>query len=295
MSPKVVKFLVVPATAVFGIASIRVHAMGGAHVEGLLTQQQLSIYTPVPQKKFHYVDEQPGALQSALGTVRQQLQSYLRAVKGSLLSTKLRVGNIYHAGEDVYHYLKDPPPGFLPRVGVITGAGLTGLILARRGSRLRRLLLPLGLASLGAGVCYPAHSLAFLKVSGRQAWSASQWSASAVSSLWRTEPSAAPPAPPPPPISPAADSQRSQASRPEPPAPSGPPAPPASDPPTGDTTLPRSPAAPQASGSAHAVPTSRPGAQTSPPAGKPGFTADPRLMDFGQSSPEDADLYSTRG
>lgn len=34
---------------------------------------------------------------------------------------------------DTYHFLRDPPPGFLPRVGVITVSGLAGLILARKG------------------------------------------------------------------------------------------------------------------------------------------------------------------
>ncbi|XP_076148166.1 MICOS complex subunit MIC27-like [Alosa pseudoharengus] len=328
MSPKLVKFVAVPATAILGIASFRVHYVTREpNVEGLLTPHQLSIYTPLPQK-FQYVAEQQGALQSHLGIAREWLQSYVRAVKGSLLSAKVRTVNLYHAGEDVYHYLKDPPPGFLPRVGFISGAGLTGLILARRGSRLRRLLLPLGLASLGAGICYPAPTLAFLKVTGRQAWAASQWSMSAVSTLWRSEPSehhpARPPpsssppppssSPPPPAPAPAAPTTHSKPSQSRVPKPSVPHESPPSDLAAEDATLPSSPAAPQDSGKGPAVPTSRPEqplplplllplappppltapAESTRPAGKPGFTADPQLMDFGQSNPEDADLYSTR-
>lgn len=34
---------------------------------------------------------------------------------------------------DTYDFLKDPPPGFLPRVGVIGVSGLAGLVLARKG------------------------------------------------------------------------------------------------------------------------------------------------------------------
>ncbi|XP_062380013.1 MICOS complex subunit MIC27-like [Sardina pilchardus] len=322
MSPKLVKFVAVPATAVLGIASFRVHyATREPNVEGLLTTHQLSIYTSLPQK-FQYVEEQQGALQSNLGIARGWLQSYVRAVKGSLLSAKVKAVNLYHAGEDVYHYLKDPPPGFLPRVGIISGAGLTGLVLARKGSRLRRLLLPLGLASLGAGICYPASTLALLKVTGRQAWAASTWSVSAVSSLWRSEPPEHPPAPPPtstpPPSSPPPPS-----SSPPPPSSSPPPqhpsqpseSPPPPVLPAGDPALPSSPAAPRDSGKGPAVPTtSRPEEPVplllplAPPppltapaesaraaAGKSGFTTNPQLMDFGQSSPEDADLYSTRG
>lgn len=39
---------------------------------------------------------------------------------------------------DVYYYLKDPPPEFLPRFGTITMAGLLGMFLARKGTLTRR-------------------------------------------------------------------------------------------------------------------------------------------------------------
>lgn len=35
--------------------------------------------------------------------------------------------------EDAYVYLKNPPPEFLPKIGVITIAGLAGVVLARKG------------------------------------------------------------------------------------------------------------------------------------------------------------------
>lgn len=34
---------------------------------------------------------------------------------------------------DLFFYLKDPPPEFLPRFGTITMAGLLGMFLARKG------------------------------------------------------------------------------------------------------------------------------------------------------------------
>lgn len=37
---------------------------------------------------------------------------------------------------DVFYYLKDPPPGFLPRFGTITMAGLLGMFLARKGNHI---------------------------------------------------------------------------------------------------------------------------------------------------------------
>ena len=43
--------------------------------------------------------------------------------------------------QDAYVYLKNPPPEFLPKVGVITVSGLTGLVLARKGKELHSLSL----------------------------------------------------------------------------------------------------------------------------------------------------------
>lgn len=34
---------------------------------------------------------------------------------------------------DVYHFLKDPPSGAVPRISVIAVSGLAGMILARKG------------------------------------------------------------------------------------------------------------------------------------------------------------------
>lgn len=101
---------------------------------------------------------------------------------------------------DVYCYLKDPPPEFLPRFGTITMAGLLGMFLARKGtliwssnkmkcekslkslhlpclklacihlcdlmlgSRFKRTVVPLGLMSAAASVCYPAQAVAVVKV-----------------------------------------------------------------------------------------------------------------------------------
>uniref|UniRef100_A0A3Q2QRC7 MICOS complex subunit n=1 Tax=Fundulus heteroclitus TaxID=8078 RepID=A0A3Q2QRC7_FUNHE len=65
---------------------------------------------------------------------------------------------------DVYYYVIDPPPDFLPRFGTITMAGLLGMFLARKGSRFKRVAVPLGLMSAGASVCYPAQAVSVLKV-----------------------------------------------------------------------------------------------------------------------------------
>nr|XP_014339548.1 PREDICTED: uncharacterized protein LOC102367396 [Latimeria chalumnae] len=86
---------------------------------------------------------------------------------------------------DAYAYLNAPPPGFFPRVGVIMVSGLAGLVLARKGSRIKKLLYPLGLTALGVSLCYPTQAIVVAKVSGSKVYTASQWTYGAVGSLWK--------------------------------------------------------------------------------------------------------------
>ncbi|XP_030621970.1 MICOS complex subunit MIC27 [Chanos chanos] len=227
--------------------------MDEAKTERQLSPSELSVYTPRPQR-LHFVAEQPSALENGLSAVRGRLQCYVQAVKDTFVGVSVRVVNLYHAGQDVYHFLKEPSPGFLPRFGVIAVSGLGGVILARKGPRWKRLGLPLSLAGAGAAVCYPAQTVAVLKMSGKKLYAASQWTSTAVAALWKPNPikdTGAPPL-----ISPMLDTQV----------------------PT-------------------AVPEARLERQVSeiPEQRAVVPEMDPGLVDFGQSNPEDADLYSTRG
>ncbi|KAM7389457.1 hypothetical protein PAMP_023435 [Pampus punctatissimus] len=174
----------VAVPTVLGIASIRVYTVSEVSTDGLITREKLNIYNPLPQSpQVQFVPDRPGVIESGLTTARESLLPLVRTVKAACVSVKRESVNLYHAGEDVYYYLKDPPPGFLPRFGTITMAGLLGMFLARKGSHFKRLALPLGLMSAGASVCYPAQAVAVFKVTGKKVYSAGQWSSAAVSSL----------------------------------------------------------------------------------------------------------------
>ncbi|XP_029917766.1 MICOS complex subunit MIC27 isoform X2 [Myripristis murdjan] len=178
----------VAVPTVLGIASIRVYRVSDAPPDGLISRETLSVYTPVPQSPlFHFVAEKPGALESGLTKVRETILPLVQAAQGACVSVKKGSVNLYHAGEDVYYYLKDPPPGFLPRLGTITMAGLLGMFLARKGSRFKRVAVPLGLMSAGASVCYPAQAVAVLKLTGKRLYAAGQWSSASVSSLFTSK------------------------------------------------------------------------------------------------------------
>ncbi|KAF6717305.1 MICOS complex subunit MIC27 [Oryzias melastigma] len=181
MAAKVVK---VAVPTVLGIASIRVYTVNGEPADGLVSRSKLNIYTPLPDSApATFVAESPGLIERGVTITRESVVPLVQAVKDACVFVKNGSVNIYHGGEDVYYYLIDPPPGFLPRFGTITMAGLLGMFLARKGSRFKRLAVPLGLMSAAASVCYPAQAVTALKVTGRKVYAAGRWSSAAASSL----------------------------------------------------------------------------------------------------------------
>ncbi|TNN34541.1 MICOS complex subunit MIC27 [Liparis tanakae] len=173
------KVVMVAVPTVMGIASIRVYTVSDVTADGLVTREKLNIYRPLPPSaQARFVPERPGVIQTGLTTARESIRPV-----GAYVAVRTRSVSVYYAGEDVYYYLKDPPPEFLPRFGTVTMAGVLGMFLTRRGSHLRKLAVPLGLMTAGASVCYPAHTVALLKVTGKKAYAAGRWSSAAVSSL----------------------------------------------------------------------------------------------------------------
>ncbi|XP_011478718.1 MICOS complex subunit Mic27 isoform X1 [Oryzias latipes] len=178
------KVAMVAVPTVLGIASIRVYRTNEEPVDGLVPRSKLNIYTPLPDSaQATFVPESPGVIERGVSVTRQSIVPLVQAVKDACVYVKKGSVNIYHGGEDVYYYLIEPPPEFLPRFGTITMAGLLGMFLARKGSRFKRLAVPLGLMSAAASVCYPAQAVAALKVTGKKVYAAGRWSGAVASSL----------------------------------------------------------------------------------------------------------------
>ncbi|XP_059407079.1 MICOS complex subunit MIC27-like [Carassius carassius] len=183
MAAKILKYAALPAAVAVGFSSFRIYSINEKINEELISPRELSIYSP-DGLEVRFVEEQPGVVQTGLGAVRVGLQPYVRAVQNTFTSIKVGVISVYHAGQDSYHFLRDPPPGFLPRVGVIGVSGLGGLILARKGSRLKKIFVPLGLATAGAAVCYPTQTVGVLKITGKKVYTVS----SSVASMFKSKP-----------------------------------------------------------------------------------------------------------
>ncbi|XP_053473975.1 MICOS complex subunit MIC27 [Ictalurus furcatus] len=184
MAAKVVKLAAVPAA--LGLASFRVYAVTEEKTQEQISPRELCIYSAEPPA-LRCAEEKPGHLETGFGLMRAGLQPYVRAVQNTCTSIKVGTISLYRAGQDTYHFLRDPPPGFLPRVGVITVSGLAGLILARKGSRLRRIAVPLALITVGTAVCYPTYTVGVAKVTGKRVYAAGSSVASALKSKPKEE------------------------------------------------------------------------------------------------------------
>ncbi|NXR07460.1 MIC27 protein, partial [Semnornis frantzii] len=149
----------------------------------LVKPHQLPIYC-APPLQSRYVEEQPGRLQKQLSSVRQTAGHYLGWCKDAFVFIKNGIKDSIQFGKDAYVYLKNPPPEFLPKAGVITISGLAGMVVARKASRLKKIAYPLGLTALGIAVCYPAQSVVFAKVTGKKLLCASHQTYAAVRALW---------------------------------------------------------------------------------------------------------------
>ncbi|XP_026558807.1 MICOS complex subunit MIC27 isoform X2 [Pseudonaja textilis] len=281
MAAKVAKWAALPTV----LAWTSTHALDAAEGEQKsrrVKAHQLPIYN-APPLESRYIDEKPGRLQTRISSIRKSTSYYLKNCKDAYLFVKSGVTTSLQFGKDVYVYLKNPPPEFLPKVGVITVSGLTGIVLARKGSRFKKIAYPVCLGSLGISLCYPAQSVIVAKVTGSKVYAASHKMYTTVGSLWTKKPSAE--------VAQEKDTQ--EASR-------------------VSHSLPKTQEAPVESEDkveTSEEPTQRSevhkdyetsmGEMKAPNVRTdvlkaPKYKADTSLMDYGQASPEDADLYSKR-
>ncbi|KAM5145684.1 MICOS complex subunit MIC27 [Mantella aurantiaca] len=246
-----------------------------------LRPQQLSVYS-VPPRESRYVEEEPGRVQRSFSAVRTAFSPAVTWGKNAGVAVRNGVVETIQFTQDSYVYLKNPPPEFLPRVGVIAISGLAGLVLARKGSRLKKVVYPVGLTALGVSVCYPAQAVIFAKVTGKKLYNGSHWTYDSVSSLWKEKPQKEESSP-----TPADKNQKSQTEEKiremlaeitsEEPIRTEHTEPPASSEPAQLTNT--------SNGSIGGV---------SPAVKRSVFISPAGLRDHGQSNPEDVDMYSTR-
>lgn len=281
MVSKILKLGGVPAGLV--VSSYGLYAVSDREAKGeRLIPQQLSLYA-VPPKESRFIEAQPGRVQCVFSAVRKAVWPLVTGTQNACSSVRNGVEETIQFGIDSYIYLKNPPPEFLPRVGIISISGLAGLVLSRKGSRLKKVVYPLGLAALGASVCYPAQTVIIAKVTGKKLYSAGHRTYGSVSSLWKTKPQKeATPVP--------ADDAKEAPREEDGAAAQESPARHSAQDEQGPSTSPESPDVSSPVDPAEADTASVTTEQTKDVK----FRPPPELVDHGQSNPEDVDLYSTR-
>ncbi|KAK9975345.1 hypothetical protein ABG768_023397 [Culter alburnus] len=129
-----------------------------------LSVDELSLYT-TPQQKIQYVEPEKGSVEEGVSTLRKLAEPYTTWCQGVYGTVKPKVDSTVQFGQNSYAYLKNPPPEFYPRAGIIGFAGILGLFLGR-GSRLKRLIYPTGLMAVGTSMYYPQEAVTIAKKTG---------------------------------------------------------------------------------------------------------------------------------
>ncbi|NWU64870.1 MIC26 protein, partial [Pterocles burchelli] len=153
----------------------------------------LSLYSS-PARETKYVENPQTQLEEGVSHLRHAMEPYTAWCQVQWFCITSGSGSVTLSHDiktlcsdffsESYEFLQNPPAGFYPRLGVIGFAGIVGLFLAR-GSKIKKLVYPAGLMSIGASMYYPQHAVAIGKVAGTQLYDWSLQGYIAVESLWK--------------------------------------------------------------------------------------------------------------
>ncbi|XP_071804357.1 MICOS complex subunit MIC27-like [Asterias amurensis] len=126
---------------------------GEAKRQGVLPRN-LSIYDDAQvEYRINPVDTS-GYLYQAVSIVRQNVWTVSDSVQGAVEKVKQAYKFAEQKEKDIVEFVKTEE-GIYQRAGVITLAGLTGVVLARKGGMLRKIVYSGGLMTATASLCYP--------------------------------------------------------------------------------------------------------------------------------------------
>ncbi|XP_068126161.1 MICOS complex subunit MIC26 [Hyperolius riggenbachi] len=182
---KAVRLVAFPAS--LGFAALHVNAESKTNAPSktktTLKVEELSLYSS-PVQETRYVEEKQTQLEEGITFVRQSIEPYTSWCQDVYTKSKPKVETAVAHSKATYDYLIDAPPGFYPRLGLIGFAGIVGLFLAR-GSRIKKVIYPLGLMGIGASLYYPQQAATIATETGTVLYDWSLQGFVTLESLWK--------------------------------------------------------------------------------------------------------------
>ncbi|XP_041479140.1 MICOS complex subunit MIC27-like isoform X1 [Lytechinus variegatus] len=120
----------------------------------LVKPKDFPVYSEPKQTEYQLIPEGPSALRDMVGSVREQIWRFSDTFHGAISFTQRTYKTAEETSKSVIQFIKTEE-GFYPRAGVISIAGLAGLVLARKGGFIRKVVYSGGLMTATASLCYP--------------------------------------------------------------------------------------------------------------------------------------------
>uniref|UniRef100_A0A8C5WLI6 MICOS complex subunit n=1 Tax=Leptobrachium leishanense TaxID=445787 RepID=A0A8C5WLI6_9ANUR len=181
------KFQVLGLAAVpvsLSFVSLHVHASSEKRTpKEVIKVEELSLYSsPVHESK--YIEKSQTQLEDGISWLRHSVSPYTDWCQDAYTKLKPKVETAVDHSIVTYEFLKDAPPGFYPRLGLIGFAGLVGLFLAR-GSKVKKAVYPIAFMGLGASLYYPQQAATIAKDTGTMLYDQSLKAYVNLESLWK--------------------------------------------------------------------------------------------------------------